>query len=120
MSLSRVDVVLLFWSLFPVFPRIQTVYFILKAILLVAISCTPPSIKRLTTTPYHQICNGLVEKFTGTLKRMLRRLCSDQPRQWHRFINPLLFMYREAPQEFTGFSPFDLLYGMTVRVSFKF
>ena len=44
MSLSRVDVAFLFWSLFPVFPRIQTfaVYFILKAILLVVISCTPP------------------------------------------------------------------------------
>ena len=55
------------------------------------------SIKRLTTTPYHSICNGLVEKFNGTLKRMLRRLCSDQPRQWHRFNNPLLFAYREAP-----------------------
>ena len=73
------------------------------------------SIKRLTTTPYHPICNGLVEKFNGTLKRMLRRLCSDQPRQWHRFINPLLFAYREAPQESTGFSRFELLYERTVR-----
>ena len=73
------------------------------------------SIKRLTTTPYHPICNSLVEKFNGTLKRMLRRLCSDQPRQWHRFINSLLFAYREAPQESTGFSPFELLYGRTVR-----
>ena len=73
------------------------------------------SIKRLTTTPYHPICNGLVEKFNGTLKRMLRRLCSDQTRQWHRFINPLLFAYREAPHESTGFSPFELLYGRTVR-----
>ena len=73
------------------------------------------SIKRLTTTPYHPICNGLVEKFNGTLKRMLRRLCSDQLRQWHRFINPLLFAYREAPQESTCFSPFELLYGRTVR-----
>ena len=54
------------------------------------------SIKQLTTTPYHSICNGLVEKFNGTFKRMLRRLCSDQPRQWHRFINPLLFAYREV------------------------
>ena len=49
------------------------------------------SIKRLTTNPYHPICNGLVEKFNGTLKRMLRRLCSNQPLQWHRFIDPLLF-----------------------------
>ena len=73
------------------------------------------SINRLTTTPYHTICNGLVERFNGTLKKMLRRLCSEQPQQWHRFINPLLFAYREAPQEATGFSPFELLYGRTVR-----
>ena len=73
------------------------------------------SINRLTTTPYHPICNELVERFNGTLKKMLRRLCSEQPRQWHRFINPLLFAYREAPQEATGFYPFELLYGRTVR-----
>ena len=46
---------------------------------------------------------------------MLRRLCNEQPRQWHRFVNPLLFAYRKAPQEATGFSPFELLYGRTVR-----
>ena len=28
------------------------------------------SIKQLTTTPYHAMCNGLVEKFNGTLKSM--------------------------------------------------
>ena len=49
------------------------------------------------------------------MKLMLKRLCSEQPRQWHRFINPLLFAYREVPQEFTGFSPFQLLYGRAVR-----
>ena len=73
--------------------------------------------KRLTTMPYHPICNGLVECFNGTLKKMLRRLCDEQPRQWHRFVNSLLFAYREAPQETTGFSPFELLYGRTVRRS---
>ena len=67
------------------------------------------SIKRLTTMPYHPICNGLVERFNGTLKKMLRSLCIEQPRQWHCFVNPLLFAYREAPQEATGFSPFELL-----------
>ena len=35
--------------------------------------------------------------------------------QWHRFINALLFAYREVPQESTGFSSFALLYGRTVR-----
>ena len=73
------------------------------------------SIKRLTTTPYHPICNGLVECFTGTLKKMLKRLCNELSHQWHRFLNPLLFAYKEAPQEATGFSPLELLYERTVR-----
>ena len=73
------------------------------------------SIRHLTTTPYHPMCNGLVERFNGTLKAMLKKLCAEQPRQWHRFINALLFAYREVPQESTGFSPFELLYGRTVR-----
>ena len=46
---------------------------------------------------------------------MLRRLCHEQPRQWHRFINPFLFAYREARPEATGFSPVELLCGRTVR-----
>ena len=78
------------------------------------------SIRRLTTTPCHPICNGLTEKFNGTLKKMLKRLCIEQPKQWYRFINPLnqlLFAYREVPQASTVFSPFELLYGCTVRGS---
>jgi len=73
------------------------------------------SIKQLTMTRYHPTCNGLTEKFNGTMKSMLKRLCSEQPRQWHRHINPLLFAYCEVPQESTGFSPFQLLYGTAVR-----
>lgn len=73
------------------------------------------SFKRITTTPYHPMCNGLVEKFNGTLKQMLKRMCSERPRDWDKYINPLLFAYREVPQESLGFSPFDLLYGRTVR-----
>ena len=78
------------------------------------------SIRQLSTTPYHPMCNGLVEKFNETLKTMLRRLCSEQPRQWHRYVNPLLLAYREVPQETTGFSPFKLLYERTVRGPMRF
>ncbi|GFR71516.1 zinc finger protein [Elysia marginata] len=39
----------------------------------------------------------------------------EQPRQWHRYINPLLFAKREVPQESTHFARFELLYGRTVR-----
>ena len=72
-------------------------------------------VRRMTTSPYHPICNGLVEKFNGVLKSMLKRLCSEQPKQWPRYINALLFAYREVPQESTGFAPFELMYGRTIR-----
>ena len=72
-------------------------------------------IKELTTTPYHPMANGLTEKFNGNMKSMLKRLCRKQPRQWHHYINPLLFAYHEVPQESTGFSLFELLYGKALR-----
>jgi transposase InsO family protein len=75
------------------------------------------SFTRLSTTPYHPMCNGLVEKFNGTLKSMLRRMCAERPKDWDRYLtlSAMLFAYREAPQESLGFSPFELLYGRTVR-----
>jgi len=72
-------------------------------------------IKHLTTTPYHPQCNGLVESFNKTLKSMIKRMSNEQPRRWHEFLDPLLFAYREVPQATTGFSPFELLYGRSVR-----
>ena len=73
------------------------------------------TIKHLQTTPYHPACNGLVERFNGTLKTMLRRVCEEKPKQLNRFIPALLFAYRDSVQESTGFTPFQLLYGQQVR-----
>ena len=73
------------------------------------------SIKHLPTTPYHAMGNGLVEKFNGTLKSMLKKMCIEQPKLWDRYLPAVLFAYREAPQISTGFSPFELLYGRTIR-----
>eukprot|EP00745_Piridium_sociabile_P005869 TRINITY_DN137899_c0_g1_i1.p1 TRINITY_DN137899_c0_g1~~TRINITY_DN137899_c0_g1_i1.p1 ORF type:complete len:280 (-),score=57.61 TRINITY_DN137899_c0_g1_i1:5-796(-) len=73
------------------------------------------AIKAKYTTPYHAQCNGLVERFNGTLKSMLFKLAKEQPKEWDRWVPSLLFAYREVPQESTGYSPFELLYGRTVR-----
>jgi len=59
--------------------------------------------------------NGLVEKFNETLKNMLRKMCAKKPKDWDRYINPLLFAYREVRQESLGYAPFELIYGRTVR-----
>lgn len=73
------------------------------------------AIKHLSSTPYHPMCNGLVERFNGTLKQMLRKMCQEEPKSWDRLLAPLLFAYREVPQASMGFSPFELIYGRHVR-----
>ena len=72
-------------------------------------------IKRIRTTPYHPQTDGVVERFNGTLKNMLRKFVSRSQKDWDEYLPYLLFAYREVPQETTGFSPFDLLYGRHVR-----
>jgi len=44
---------------------------------------------------------------------MLRKFVSRNQKDW--YLPYLLFAYCEVPQETTGFSPFDLLYGRQVR-----
>ena len=66
------------------------------------------SLRQLTSTPYHPICSGLVERFNGTLKNMLKKLCEEKPKDCDWFLSPL-FAYREIPQTTLGFSPFELL-----------
>eukprot|EP00745_Piridium_sociabile_P030960 TRINITY_DN51384_c0_g1_i5.p1 TRINITY_DN51384_c0_g1~~TRINITY_DN51384_c0_g1_i5.p1 ORF type:complete len:379 (-),score=38.43 TRINITY_DN51384_c0_g1_i5:332-1468(-) len=73
------------------------------------------SITSITTTPYHPQSNGMVERFNGTLKTMLRRVCRERPTDWDRYIPALLFAYRELPNATLGFSPFELLFGHSPR-----
>ncbi len=77
--------------------------------------CRLISVRQLITSPYHPICNGLVEKFNGTLKTILKKLCSERPKDWDRYLPAVLFSYHEVPQDSTGFSPFELLYGRDVK-----
>ena len=76
--------------------------------------------RHLQTPVYHAQSNGLVERFNGTLKNVLRKLTSDRPRDWHRHLPTLLFSYRDAPHSSTGFSPFELVFGHRVRGPLSF
>lgn len=69
------------------------------------------SFRQLTTTPYHPMCNGLVERFNGTLKQILRRLCAERPKDWDKYLSAALFAYCDATKESLSFSQFELVYG---------
>jgi hypothetical protein len=73
------------------------------------------SVKPVTTTPYHPQSNGMVERFNGTLKSMLKKVAQEQPKDWDRYIPAVLFAYRELPNASTGFSPFELMFGRPAR-----
>ena len=68
----------------------------------------------IRTSPYHPQTDGLVERFNGTLKSMLRKTALEG-KDWDKLLPYLLFAYREVPQATTGFSPFELMYGRHVR-----
>ena len=68
-------------------------------------------IKGITTAPYYPQTDGMVERWNGTLKAMIRKFVDSDPRNWDQLLPYLLFAYREVPKESTGFSPFELLYG---------
>ena len=72
-------------------------------------------VKPITTTPYHPQTDGLVERFNKTLKDLLRKIIQGEGREWEKYLPCVLFAYREVPQESTGFSPFELIFGRDVR-----
>ena len=69
----------------------------------------------IRTTPYHPQTDGLVERFNKTLKAMLKKVASEEGRDWDTLLPYILFAYREVPQATTGFSPFELVFGREVR-----
>ena len=50
---------------------------------------------------------------------MIRSYCFDTEKDWDEGIHLLLFAVRESVQESLGFSPFELVFGYTVRGPLK-
>ena len=76
-------------------------------------------ITQYKSSPYHPISQGALERFHQTLKNMIRSYCFDTEKDWDEGIHLLLFAVRESVQESLGFSPFELVFGHTVRGPLK-
>ena len=76
-------------------------------------------IKQYNSSAYHPESQGALERFHQTLKNMIRSYCFDTEKDWDEGIHLLLFAVRESVQESLGFSPFELVFGHTVRGPLK-
>ena len=72
-------------------------------------------IKQYRSSAYHSESQGALERFHQTLKNMIRSYCFDTEKDWDEGIHLLLFAVRESVQESLGFSPFELVFGHSVR-----
>ena len=71
------------------------------------------------STAYHPESQGALERFHQTMKTMLRTYCHEHQKDWDKGLPLVLFAAREAVQESLGFSPFELIFGHTVRGPLK-
>ena len=76
-------------------------------------------IKQYRSSAYHPESQGALERFHQTLRNMIRSYCFDTEKDWDEGIHLLLFAVRESVQESLGFSPFELVFGHSVRGPLK-
>ena len=75
--------------------------------------------KQIKSSAYHPESQGALERFHSTLKTMIKTYCHENEKDWDEGIPFLLFASREVVQESLGFSPFELVFGHTVRGPLK-
>ena len=78
------------------------------------------NIHQVASSAYHPESQGVLERLHQTLKSMLRNYCFEHSKDWDEGVPLLLFAVREVVQESLGFSPFQLVYGHSVRGPLRF
>jgi len=57
-----------------------------------------------TSSRYWRQGNGVCERYNKTLKAILSRMSSEQPRQWDRYLAPLVYALRTTPHASTRYN----------------
>ena len=71
-------------------------------------------INQTRTTAYHPQGNGQVERFNRTLEAMLAKIVQQNQRDWDQHLPKVMFAYRTAIQEATGYTPFHVTFGRSL------
>ena len=71
------------------------------------------------STPCYPQSNGKVEAINKILKNMLQKMIGVHKRNWHLILYSALWAYRTSVRNTTGFTPFQLVYGMEAILSIQ-
>lgn len=84
--------------------------------------CNHFSITQRVTTSYMPRCNGLVERTNFTLCQMLAKDADMEgtKHNWDKRIYGILWEYRTTAKTSTGYSPFQLVYGLESKLPIQF
>ncbi|XP_055860261.1 uncharacterized protein LOC129921719 [Biomphalaria glabrata] len=72
-------------------------------------------VNQVFSTVYHAQANSIVERWNKSMKIMLDKVCMENPNNWDEMLPYILFAYREAKNESTGFSPYELVHNRKMR-----
>ena len=62
-------------------------------------------IKRTRTTAYRPSSKGVIERFNGTLGRMIRKFVDRNKNNWDKYLSLLVAAYTASPCPATGYTP---------------
>ena len=71
------------------------------------------------STLYYPQANGQVEVINKVLMTMLRRIIGIHKTSWHMMLFSTLWAYRTFMKSATGFTPFQLVYGIEAILSIE-
>lgn len=75
-------------------------------------------IKWKTVLAYAPMSNGRAKRMVRTVKAGIAKMVFNQPTQWDLALDKVLYGYRRRNLS-SGFSPFELLYGVVPRMSLE-
>lgn len=70
---------------------------------------------QLKTSSFHPQTSGCLERINRVLKGMLKGYLKTYERDLDLLLAWVLFAYREVPVEGLGFSPFEVVFGRSVK-----
>ena len=73
------------------------------------------NIKHSFSSAYHPQSQGMLERSHQTLKSLLGKYVLESEKDWDDSIDLLLFVMRSVPNESTGVTPFEMLFGRRAR-----